>query len=70
MKGDQVMESISVYAESATTAGEGDQVNVFLHHVDVSQVVKEFNATTVLEALDWNDIIEFVNTQRAEAEDE
>ena len=64
------MESISVYAESATTAGEGDQVTVFLHHVDASQVIKEFPAETVLDALDWSDIMEYVTAQRAEAEDE
>ena len=62
--------SISIYAQSIETHGEGDQVNVFLKNIDPSQVIQEFNARDVLEALAWSDIVEYVNTQRAEVEDE
>ncbi len=64
------MESINVYARAVDTRGEGDQVSVFLKNVDPEQVIKEFNATVVLDALDWADIMDYVSQQRAEAEDE
>ena len=64
------MESINVYARAVDTRGEGDQVSVFLKCVDPEQVIKEFNATVVLDALAWEDIMDYVSQQRAEAEDE
>ncbi len=64
------MESINVYARAVDTRGEGDQVSVFLKSVDPEQVIKEFNPTVVLDALDWADIMDYVAQQRAEAEDE
>lgn len=64
------MDTINVYARAAEVNGEGDQVSVFLKNVDVSQVVKEFNAIAVLESLEWSDIISYVNEQKAEEDDE
>ncbi len=64
------MESINVYARAVDTRGEGDQVSVFLKNVDPEQVIKEFNPTVVLDALDWADIMDYVSQQREEAEDE
>lgn len=64
------MESINVYAEKAESHGEGDQLCVFLMNVDPEQVVKEFKASDVLDAIEWSDIIEYVTEKRAEDGDE
>jgi hypothetical protein len=65
------MESITVYANNiGRVDGEGDQVSVFLTGVTADQVVKEFNAQSVLDALEWSDIIAYVTEKRGEDEDE
>ena len=53
---------IQIYADKMKVEAEST-LNVHLDGVDISQVVAEFNAQDVLEALDFEDIEEYYLSQ-------
>ena len=67
-----MVHDIQVYARTITNieADGNDEVRIDLHDVDIDLLVGEFNPESLLECMEYSDILSYVQNNQEDEDDE